>query len=207
MAGILRQHKISCVVNAVEPVSFSTDFLGSTGPQKWALRLNQKDWVKAKDILTLAAQEELKNANIPSDYYLFDFSNDELLEIIKKYDEWNEFDVQLATHLLNERGVDLQKTDIEDLQEERVDDLSEQKSVDKWLLFSGYLLACFGGYISIIIGLYLLTKKQQLPNGEEIYFYDKNTRVNAKVILAIGSISFLISLLLYLPQKNSLFAL
>jgi hypothetical protein len=56
------------------------------------------------------AQRELEKyyraqiAHAEDDYYLFEFSDAELNEILSKPDEWGDFDYQLAQQLLRERG-------------------------------------------------------------------------------------------------------
>lgn len=39
------------------------------------------------------------------DYYLYDFSNDELLEIVQNKDEWSTLDFVMAKKLLKDKGV------------------------------------------------------------------------------------------------------
>ena len=44
---------------------------------------------------------------IDDDYYLLSFSDDELIDVVSKSDEWNKFDVSLAKKLLKERGNEI----------------------------------------------------------------------------------------------------
>ncbi len=203
-ADLLRQHKVPCIVNEVKSTIFDEGIFGGKHLQQWALLIEKTNWEKAQKILHQTAKEELKHAEIDSDHYLLSFNDDELLEVIQKQDEWNAFDVELATLILKERGIELRQKDIQELQEERVEKLKTEQPVGKTWLIVAYLALLAHGLISVVIGLYILTKKTTLPNGDLVPYYDDYSRAHAKAITIVGIVIFFIS---YAYNMNVLYLL
>ena len=75
-------------------VSFDPSFSNSGLNKEWAVRIAPEDFSKAGNLLRdyYAAQVDA----IPADYYLFEFSDEELMDILKKPDEWGDLDYVLA---------------------------------------------------------------------------------------------------------------
>ena len=63
--------------------------------------------------------------DVPKDYYLFAFTDDELQEILAKPDEWGSFDYQLAQDLLTKRGVEVTKEKTDRLKADRYKQLAQ----------------------------------------------------------------------------------
>ncbi len=132
---------------------------------------------------------------LPEDYYLFSFSNNELIEVIQKKDEWNEIDYLLAIKLLKNRGVEITSEDIEKTQKDRLSQLKKpEKSARSWII-AGYIIAMLGGLLGFIIGYVLLTQKKTLPNGERVYEYIESDRKHGKNILYVGIIFFIFNVI------------
>ena len=53
----------------------------------------------------MRAEVEAQLDNINPDYYLFSFTNDELIDVAQNKNDWNEFDQALANKILSERNV------------------------------------------------------------------------------------------------------
>ena len=66
--------------------------------------------IKLKPADFTVAQKELENYygyqadQADSGYYLYEFTNEELYEIIEKPDEWGDFDYQIALKILEKKG-------------------------------------------------------------------------------------------------------
>ena len=88
----------------IEDVSINLDPVLSSNKLgiEFLLKIDQVNFEKANNILDELYSFEIDE--IESDYYLFSFSDDELLDVIIKSDEWNKFDVQLAQKILKEKG-------------------------------------------------------------------------------------------------------
>ncbi|MFP9100732.1 hypothetical protein ACLI09_16910 [Flavobacterium sp. RHBU_24] len=70
--------------------------------KEYAIKIQHKDFERAQAYLEQIAEAQI--ANVPDGYYLLDFTDEELHDLVQKKDEWNEFDYLLAKKLLKERG-------------------------------------------------------------------------------------------------------
>ncbi len=169
--------------------------------QETQLMIRQSDFEKARTIQDHEAEDVL--TGIAEDYYLFEFSDDELFEILAKPDEWNPVDYKLSQRLLKERGHQVNDELLRSLKQDRIADLSKpDESQAGWIVF-GYILLIFGGFFGFLIGWYLWTMKKTLPTGEKIYVYTKSDRKHGKRLFILGLIIFpTVMLLKILNQMN-----
>lgn len=169
--------------------SFSSPLLN-----EFEIKINQKDFQAVEELL-INDSEEIIN-QLPNDYYLFSFTDEELREVVSKKDEWSELDYNLSLHLLKKRGVDLTETEISTLEEKRLNELRKpEKSNELWIL-AGYIFSILGGMLGFIIGYVLYSQKKTLPNGEQVYEYVESDRVHGKRMIKIGIIIFIIYIIL-----------
>lgn len=158
----------------------------------FVVQLRPEDFERAH-ALELAASDEL-TANAPTDHYLFNFTDDELLDILLKPDEWNSFDVALARRILRQRGHDVSPALTERLRQQRIQDLAQPEPRQKaWVVF-GYVTALLGGVIALFIGWHLYSHKKQLPDGRQVYGFLPQDRAHGLRILALGAVGFLLVL-------------
>lgn len=141
--------------------------------------------------------EELKPLleKIDSDYYLFSFTESELKDVLTNSSEWSLFDVLLAEKILLEKGSHITTSEIESLKTEVINELSSEKTLDVFQLIISYSCAILFPFLGLIIGYFYLSHKQTLPNGEQKYAYDKNSRFHGKIIAIIGAIQLIITFL------------
>jgi hypothetical protein len=152
------------------------------------IKLKSTDFSKANKVLDEYYKSQTKN--IDKDYYLFEFSDRELLDILAKPDEWGNLDYQLAQKILKDRGREIKIADLEILKVKRISELKRPEKSQNWLILIGYVSSLFGGFIGIIIGLILTTSKRTLPNGEIVYTYCDSDRKHGRVISGIGLVIF-----------------
>jgi len=62
---------------------------------------------------------------VEKDYYLLSFSDEELIDVIAKSDEWNKFDVELAQKILKEKGKEVTEQQITQIKQQRIEELSK----------------------------------------------------------------------------------
>lgn len=177
-------------------LSFDPTFANNGFGTEYCLKIKKKDFDRVNEILFEKSEKEINE--IEKDYYLFTFSDDELIEVISKSDEWNAFDVSLAKKLLNEKGIDISSERIEKIKEQRLLELSKPEKNHVGFLIFGYISALFGGLWAFFIGWHLLTYKKTLPDGNRIYAYSKDDRKHGNRILITGIIFFVLWLLYYL---------
>ena len=154
-------------------------FSGSTLGHKYEIRIKQEDFSKAESILESHAKEMI--SRLGDDYYLFDFSDEDLYEVLLKSDEWNEFDYMLAQRILVNRGKSIDESLLKALKE-RIKTLSEPEGNQKPWLYVGYIFALLGGFIGIVIGYFLWTSKKTLPDGSKVYSYTAEDRSKGKAL-------------------------
>ena len=182
----------SVLADNIPPVDVT--FAGNTLEHQYEIRIKQSDFIKAEKILEQEAENLI--TQIDKDYYLFDFSNEELYDILLKSDEWNEFDYSLAQKLLKQRGKSIDKDLLNSLKKQRLEQLSKPEGSQKAWIMAGYIFAILGGLLGILIGYFLWTAKKTLPNGHKVYSYSEKDRKQGKIIFIIALIIFPIALLI-----------
>jgi hypothetical protein len=190
---LLNENKIE---NLLENISINFDPILSNNEfgKEYCVKIKKIDFERANDILSEKAKAEINE--IQDDYYLFSFSDEELIDVIEKSDEWNKFDVELAHKLLKERGNEITDEQINDIKKQRIVELSKPEEGQNIYIIIGYICAFLGGFLGVFIGWHLLTYKKTLPNGNRIYAYSENDRKQGNRILILGGI-FIVIWILY----------
>ncbi|KFF15642.1 hypothetical protein [Flavobacterium hydatis] len=197
LGEFLNEKKIEYILEN-NSLSFDPTFANNGFGVEFCIKIKKEDFEKVNELLIENSEDEINK--IDKDYYLLTFSNDELIEVITKSDEWNKFDVSLAKKLLKERGIDVSHERIEAIKEQRILELSKPEKSQIGYIILGYILAFLGGFWSIFLGWHLLTYKKTLPNGNRIYAYSENDRKQGNRILITGVV-FSILWLLYFILK------
>jgi hypothetical protein len=193
-----------------ENTFFTTAFINNPMLNDIRIMLSPDDFAKADKILG-DYYENLLNS-VSKDYYLFTFSNTELLEILRKQDEWGDLDYQLAQNILKDRGKEVSQAELKYLKENRIEALSSPPKSQIELVLLGYAIILFGGFafffglklwafwfpLATIFGALLSKTKKTLPTGEIIYFFNLNDRKHGNIIFVLG-LSLCIVLIVLLP--------
>lgn len=182
---LLENNNIPCVLGDNVP-SVDITFSGSSLQNEIEVRIPQKDFEAATQLLEKNAENLINE--IDRDYYLFEFKDEELYEILLKSDEWSAFDYTLAQKILTERGKPIDKGLLTSLKNERLKDLAAPEGNQKPWIIAGYIFSFLGGLIGLVIGYFLWTAKKTLPNGQKVYSYAENDRKHGKKIFYIGLI-------------------
>lgn len=155
------------------------------------------------------AAEELMEASfgltlqdIEQSHYIFDFSDKELLDILKKQDEWSATDRSLAKELLAKRGRVVTDEEQEQWKKQRLAELAKPEHLSASLLISGYLFAVAGMVIGIAIGLYIKVHKKVLPNGSEVYVYSKNDRAHGNYMIVLAVLSIVVVIIWFVAFNS-----
>jgi hypothetical protein len=144
---------------------------------------------------------------------LLSFTNDELLDVVAKPDEWGEYNYNLAKALLQQRGVTVSEQQEQLLKQKYVTQISEQRSLDGGWMMLGYvfpllaMIACvlnnkvivgfifsfyaLPGILGIILGLVVTTTKKTLPDGTQILSFNKRTRTHGYAMIILGVMAIL----------------
>lgn len=166
---------------------------------EYEIKIRPEDFDRADSLVEGLVAETLNE--IDKDYYLLSFSDEELYDIIRKKDEWNEFDYLLARKLLTERGKKVDDELINNFKKQRLKELAKPEPHRHGWVISGYIFAFLGGFLGIVIGYLLWTSQKSLPNGTKVYSYSEYERMHGKTIFIIGLIIFPVALLMRILDK------
>jgi tetratricopeptide (TPR) repeat protein len=161
--------------------------------------LRREDFEKANQAYEEAVLGNIEH--IDPDYYLFQFEEEELLEIVHKPDEWGAFDRVLAKRILRERGVEITDEMADELYQQRLKTLAKPSKEGSGLVMLGYLLAFAGGLGGTFIGWHLFSYKKTLPNGTDVYVFHESVRKDGKTIFYISLVVLVISIAVYIMMK------
>lgn len=185
LIATLKSNNISYIVEDASP-SFDVTFSGNNFEKEVHIKLRPLDFEATEELLLNNAK--LSTDELPKDYYLLEFTNEELIEILMKPDEWSPTDYNLSQQILKERGKKIDSEFITTLKKKRNEELAKPEKSQKNWIYAGYIFAIMGGLLGIFIGWHLLTFKKTLPDGQRAYGYVESDRKNGKIILVVGLI-------------------
>mgnify|MGYP006180187279 FL=1 len=190
--GLISSLKDNGVNVQIEDASPPVDltFSGNTLQNEIRIKVKQSDFETANQFLEKQAEQLVDKFS--DEHYLYDFTDDELIEIIEKPDEWSKVDYLLSQKILKKRGHEISKEKVEELQQKRIDELRKPEKGHKgWLIF-GFISAILGGLLGIFLGWFHWTFKKTDPTGQRVYAYDQQTRKIGQGIFWIGLVSFIV---------------
>jgi hypothetical protein len=161
---------------------------------EYAVKISNTDFEQVNQILNDSVAANLDD--VESDYYLFDFTDDELMEILVKPDEWNAFDFLLARKILADRGKNVTDESILNFGNKRIEELRKPEPSQNFWIVIGYICALCGGILGVFIGWHLSSYKKTLPNGERVFEYSENDRKHGKRILYLSIPIFILFFIL-----------
>lgn len=162
----------------VDPV-----IIGNTPDFSIDLMIAPEDFIPARAALESYYEEHLDR--VTPDYYLFDFTDPELSEILAKPDEWGVFDYVLARKLLIERGYTISQGFTDNLKSKRLAELAKFEDSGLGGVVSGYIAA---------------TKKKTLPDGSQVPAYSPAARRRGWIVFIVGAVALAILLFLVLTR-------
>lgn len=181
-----------------ERTYFDVSFANNKFDANINVKIEPQNFDKAYQVLETYYATDLQN--VAPNYYLLEFTTNELLNIVKKPYDWSVYDYLLAKKLLQKKDVNISD---EDIAKYKTDYITEKEKPTQspiiWIVI-GYA-ACilqnaifFWGYfigLAITIGITLALLKKTLPNGQSIFYFDKTYRNHGFIILTISIISTL----------------
>jgi hypothetical protein len=168
-------------------------FIGENLEKKFFLKIKSQDFSRANQVLDARILQNI--TALEKDYYLFSFTNDELIEILRKPDEWSRQDFLIARKILDDRGEQISEDVINDLKSKRINELGREENEPTLSIIAGYILALLLSIVGLFFGLAFLTAKKNIPNGKRVFTYSRNTRKHGRNIVIISAISLFILLM------------
>ena len=185
LANIFEDNGINYeLVDSSPPVDIT--FTGNPLEKEFDVMVKQSDFEKANKLLE--GSEDLPSEPVLEDHYLNDFTNEELFEILKEFDEWSAKDFHLAQKILAKRGEEVDEETLSKWKNERLKYLAApEKSKPVWIAI-GYIFSLTGGLLGILIGWLLMISKKTLPNGKKVPIYSDKDRKHGRNMVLIGII-------------------
>ncbi|QDA59553.1 hypothetical protein [Hymenobacter jejuensis] len=167
------------------------------------VQVRRADLAHVRALLEEHAEATL--ADPPADYYLYTFTDQELLDILARPDEWSPNDYVWARRLLRTRGRGVPARETEIMRAHRTQQLARPHDASSKHLALGYALALLGGVIGIGIGWGLRASTVLLPDGRRVPQYSHESRRHGLFIMILGSVMLtLLWALRLLPQVRLL---
>ncbi|WP_196885066.1 hypothetical protein [Aureivirga sp. CE67] len=182
------QHIKSILTDDTPPVDVT--FTGSTLQYSAIIKIKESDFKRAKEALKEYTESYMDS--IDKDYYLFQFTDEELYDVLLKYDEWSELDYLLAQKILKERGRKVDLKLLNGLRNKRMLDLAKPEKSQKTWIAAGYIFSLLGGIFGLIIGYSLMNSKKTLPNGKRVFSYSDHDRKHGVKIFYLGIVMMFI---------------
>jgi hypothetical protein len=195
MAGRLKEHRIPVEIEdsgkLFDP-SFANNFLG----RDIHLKLRARDFSAADAIMQTYYLQQVDQ--VGDDHYLFQFSDTELLEIVRNPDEWGYLDYVLAGKILKEHGISIPPKELKRFRQEKMKMLSRPETTDRSWTWMGYLCALLLPPIGMIAGFSMEYMKRTLPDGQRIFAYGKEDRINGRRIFILALVCLPVWVLLWI---------
>ncbi|MBO0360035.1 hypothetical protein J0X19_18895 [Hymenobacter sp. BT186] len=185
---LLRQQEIP-FETSFDQHAFDVTFAYNSTRTQFVVKLRQQDFDTARALET-AVSEQL-TASVAPDHYLFNFSDEELFDLLAKPDEWSNFDVTLAQQLLRKRGRDVSPDAVRLLRQHRAAELARPEESQKAWILAGYAFALLGGLIGLFIGWHLASHKKQLFDGRQVRAFSAADQAHGWRILGLGAVSII----------------
>ncbi len=166
--------------------------LGVASDEQFVVRLRPDDFTRVRQLEEQQAADSL--GELPSDYYLFAFSNAELWELLAQPDAWSSHDVALATRLLRERGETVTDAALLALRTQHTAMLAAPDASPTGWIVAGYALSVLGGILGMAIGWSLWRYRKTLPDGRTVPGFSEIARYHGRVMLALGSATLALGL-------------
>lgn len=182
-AEVLKQNNIDYRIEE-DSLVFDASFANQPLARDYVIAVKQSDFKEASCAYNEYFAKQINN--VPEDYYLLQFSDEELLDILAKPDEWGAFDYQLATALLKKRGIEITKEKTDRLKVDRYYELAKPEGEDAKNIVGYYIVSILFFPVGWIIGWIWGYSKKQLPDGYRVYAYNERVRLHGRIILTIS---------------------
>jgi len=192
-AELLEAHNIPYLLEGSSTV-IDKAIVGEGFIPKVFLKILTTDFKKINSII----EENLKDISYTdiNDHYLTQLDDEELKEIFERPDEWSIEDVSIAQLILKQRGITIDKDEIQRSRARRLAEIRQgKKGTPAWMVFYslGIVLGLFVSLILVIAGIgmgyYYAYGKSVDPDGKRYFVFDKSTR-NYGTVMFYGGIAF-----------------
>jgi hypothetical protein len=193
LKDFLIEKGIDCFVKDTTP-RFDPSFANNETQKEYRVLVLPEDFERANQAQIEYYQQFL--ADIGPDYYLFEFTDAELYEILEEPDKWSKLDFLLSQKILQDRGRTIDHEQIQKLKEQRLEQLAKPEDKQGFWIFIAYFCSFLGGFLGILIGYHFCWHKKSLPNGNQVFAYTNNIRKHGYYAFVIGWVFWIGSMII-----------
>ena len=193
LKDFLIEKGIDCFVKDTTP-RFDPSFANNETQKEYRVLVLPEDFERANQAQIEYYQQFL--ADIGPDYYLFEFTDAELYEILEEPEKWSKLDFLLSQKILTDRGRTIDHEQIQKLKEQRLEQLAKPEDKQGFWVFVAYFCSFMDGFLGILIGYHFCWHKKSLPNGSQVYAYTNNIRKHGYYAFVIGWVFWIGSMII-----------
>ncbi|WP_306643080.1 hypothetical protein [Sanyastnella coralliicola] len=155
-------------------------FSNSKINEEFQVLVDGHQYVDAMNFLVERAEKELHH--IPEDHYLYSFTDEEIMDVLRDFDEWNEVDIALSSKIAKDRNLPITSMVIDDKKD------SVEPNDQIGIIVIAYILLLIAPIVSAIIGWILAYYKKQDKQGSLYYVYSERAQKQGKIVMWLGII-------------------
>lgn len=212
LAAMLLEEGINAEAASL-PKRIDAVLIGNDFTNNYVVKIAPGDFERANEVIFGYQDNVLV---IPADHPLRAMSNEELMAVVSKPDEWGADNYKIALALLEQRGMPVTEAELQGLQQKRLAVLAEKKKLSSWLIVMGYLTALlpaarnipnigegsnslsvwfFPGALGLLIGMSVIVARTTLPNGQRVLTYDAPSIRQGMWIVGVNILSWVVNAL------------
>lgn len=182
----------------VPPLIMDTVMGGDPHTPRIFVKVRRQDFTQIEQLTEAHMLAHLEKSAPPlEDHFLYNFSNDELLDVLRKPDSWSVDAVVIARHLLQQRGVQISPEEIQHMRTEHQQTLRQPQAGSRQWIIALYLLAVLNAafllpiliaYLGVLctcigMGYYYWRGTALDSNGERYLLFDAATQQHGRQIV------------------------
>jgi hypothetical protein len=197
-SDVLKEKGIEFYIEEDEP-GFDPSYANNPMDTDYHIMIPESDFEKANQAYEDYFEKQLDH--IPSDYYLYSFTDKELKEIVAKPDVWGSLDYLLAQKILAQRGLPVSEEEKQTLRTERSKALQQPEKEKDLSIILYYIISLFFP-VGIVIGWVWTNSKKTLPDGTKVHRYDANLQRHGRIIFIFSLLLLVLAVLFSLARRQ-----
>jgi hypothetical protein len=159
----------------------------------YSVEIKPSDFAVVDELIEARSNAELDS--VDPEYFVFSYSDDELIDILRHADEWSPLDVALSQKILKERGNPVSAKQIVAWREERLEESRQTKSIRGTAKVITYVVAIFFPIVGIVMGCVYAFSKKKDARGLPTPSYDAATKSHGKTLIYLALAMAIVAIL------------
>lgn len=191
-ADLIAELRANGIEVELEDASPPVDITFTGNPLQQGVRIKVRQGMYPRARAVLDAWAEAQADAFDEHHYLHDFSDEELKEVLAKWDEWSAEDYAMAQRILRKRGHLVSGALLASLKQQRLEEVRKPEAAEPSWVVAGFLAAVLGGFVGMVMGWFYWTSQKVDPMGRPFYLYDAPTRKQGQYMFWLGLAVFLV---------------